>query len=335
MTWIVFTILFLLGAWVAIAVSAKVAEAIARSDYRRDEQIEEAHSIGKWVGRAIASICVFIVALWTLLASIHSVANGHVGLVYTFGEITGQRGNGAGGLVIIAPWQSLEQANVQVQALHPLTDCYGGRFKGCMEAFTSETQDVFISATINVRVDPRDIQALYRTVGPDYVNKLVLPRVAQVTKEEAVKYSADKIAPSREELRKTIATRLTTELSIRSIAVDDFLVTNVDFRDEFKAAIEAKVKAEQDAQAEKNKIAIEAAKAEQEKQKGIAQANLLLETARGQAEANNLLNASLTSNVIQFKAIEKLGDNIQIALIPSGNGIIIDPTTLLGGSSGR
>ena len=41
--------------------------------------------------------------------------------------------------------------------------------------------------------------------------------------------------------------------------------------------------------------------------------------------------ASLTPEVIQFQAIQKLSDKIQIALIPSGQGVILDPTTLLGG----
>jgi hypothetical protein len=38
----------------------------------------------------------------------------------------------------------------------------------------------------------------------------------------------------------------------------------------------------------------------------------------------------ITPAVIQFQAHQKLGDNVQIALLPAGQGIIIDPTTLLG-----
>jgi hypothetical protein len=147
-----------------------------------------------------------------MTSSFHQVRNGHVGLVYTFGAITGQRGDGHGGFVLTAPWQEVREANVQIQAILPPADCHGGRFENCMEAFTTETQDVFISATINIHVDPQNIQALYRSVGPDYVSKLVQPRVSQITKEEAVKYSASDIAPRREELRRTIATRLTTDL---------------------------------------------------------------------------------------------------------------------------
>jgi hypothetical protein len=45
-----------------------------------------------------------------------------------------------------------------------------------------------------------------------------------------------------------------------------------------------------------------------------------------------LINDSLTPLLIQFQAVQKLADNVQIALIPSGNGIIIDPATLLAGA---
>jgi len=51
--------------------------------------------------------------------------------------------------------------------------------------------------------------------------------------------------------------------------------------------------------------------------------------AEAQAEANRLLAESLTPALIQFQALQKLADNVQIALLPAGQGIIIDPSTIL------
>ena len=42
------------------------------------------------------------------------------------------------------------------------------------------------------------------------------------------------------------------------------------------------------------------------------------------------LAASLTPMLVQFQAMQRLADNLQIALIPAGEGVIIDPTSLLG-----
>ena len=60
---------------------------------------------------------------------------------------------------------------------------------------------------------------------------------------------------------------------------------------------------------------------------GTKQATITI--AEGQAEANRLLDASLTENVILFQAIQKLADDLDIAILPAGEGVIIDPTTLL------
>ena len=99
---------------------------------------------------------------------------------------------------------------------------------------------------------------------------------------------------------------------------------------EFDAAILAKQVASQEAQRQQELVAAREAEA-----RGVAAtaqgfADRLRIEAEGQAEANWLINESLTPLLIQFQALQRLADNIQIALIPSGQGIIIDPAALLG-----
>ena len=116
-----------------------------------------------------------------------------------------------------------------------------------------------------------------------------------------------------------------------SVTVTDLLIDNFDFRVEFKNAIVAKQVATQDALREQEKIKQRKAEADQaiETAKGEAESTKI--RAQGQADANRLIGASLTPEVIQFQAVQKLSDKIQIALLPSGQGIIIDPATLLAG----
>ena len=47
-------------------------------------------------------------------------------------------------------------------------------------------------------------------------------------------------------------------------------------------------------------------------------------------EANDLLNASLTDQILQYQYIQKLTDKIQVMLLPSGNQTIFDLKSLLG-----
>lgn len=265
---------------------------------------------------AAAVLFTLWVTLQTAASSIKQVEAGHVGVVYQFGSIVGQKDEG---LQFIAPWQTMRIASVQVQRAH---------FEN-IEAFTLETQDVFIDATVNYSVSEKAVQNLYRTVGARWFDRLVEARVQNFFKEETVRYAAVDVAPNREPIRKAVRDRLAAELAPYSVTVQDLLITNIEFSPAFKSAIEQKQIATQDALREQERIKQREAEAQQAKAVAIGKADALREEAKGQADANKLLTASLTPELIQFQAVQKLADNIQIALIPSGEGIIIDPAALL------
>jgi regulator of protease activity HflC (stomatin/prohibitin superfamily) len=317
MNWILLFVLFTI--LLAFAVVAKPTYTVVRPG--EDRMIDlRLPAVGLYLLGLVASLLFF---------SLHIVSAGEVGVVRTFGSITGQVGEG---LQVTWPWQTVETWNIRLQTVLPESRCAEGT-ANCLDAFSSESQDVFIGAVVNLRVDPRDVQELARTVGANYIERLVLPRLHQIVKDTTVAYRSVEIAPNREKIRQAVRESLGRELSVNSINVEDLLITNIDFRPEFKQAIEAKVKAEQDALTEQNKVQIAKAQAEQAAASAEGVASRLRIEAMGQADANRLINESLTPLLIQFQAVQKLSDNIQIALIPSGNGVIIDPATLLSPSS--
>ncbi len=271
-------------------------------------------------GIAMRVAAVAVGGLWiglaTLVSSVHEVDAGHVGVVRTFGDITDQTG---AGLVVTFPFQTLEEASVRVER-YDIND---------VSSFSQETQDVFISATVNYQVSPRAIQTLYTDVGSEYIDTLLRPRLINFFKEETVNYTTVDIAPNREKIRKAVKDRLTKDLEPFSIDIVDLLIENIDFRQEFKTAIEQKQVATQEALRQQQLIEARKAEAQQSIETARGAAESVRIAAQAQSEANALLASSLTPEVIQFQALQKLGDNIQIALLPSGQGIIIDPTTLL------
>lgn len=283
-------------------------------------------------GRIMVPAAVLLLALWvgghTIRAAVKQVPAGHIGVVYEFGEIVDQTD---AGLQVVPPWRSLRVASTQVQRQ---------RFEN-VSSFSKETQDVIMTVTLNYQVNPDAIQRLYREVGPNWNERLIEPRVSNFLKEETVKYESVDVAPNREKIRSAIRERLATELQGFSVRVVDFLIDNIEFRPEFKQAIEQKQIATQDALREQERIkqkqaeaqqAIEASRGESEavKIRAAADAEAVKLRADAQATGNRLLAASLTPEVLQFQAIDKLSDNIQIALIPSGQGLLIDPSTILG-----
>ena len=226
-----------------------------------------------------------------------------------------------------------------------------------MVAFSEETQDVFIKATLNFRIDDSDIQTLFTTVGPDYFNKLIRPRVLQIFKDTTVKFKAVDIAPSRELIREEVRERLRTELAPSSIEVVDLLIDDIDFQPAFKSAIEAKQVATQDAQREEERIVQATNEAQQlvERSEGDAEvkrqlalgdadalrtaaqadadaarlraggeADALREIADGQRDANLSVNPTLTENVLTFETIKKIAPTLDLAFLPSEGNIILD-----------
>ena len=299
-------------------------------------EAQNALRVGRIVQFAAIGVGVLWIGLHTLVNTVVQVPAGHVGIVFTFKDITGQV---PAGIHAIPPWQEVQDADTRVQRVRfgtENTQDAAAAGPGDLErantlvAFSSETQDVFIQATLNFRVDERDIQTLFTTVGSDYFNKLVRPRVLQIFKDTTVKFAAADIAPSRELIREEVRRRLSEELAPRSIEVDDLLIDDIDFQPAFKAAIEQKQVATQDAQREEERIRQRAAEAEQARQVAQGRADSIAIEAEGQARANRSLSESITDKLIQFQAVQRLAPNVQVALIPSGQGIILDPATLLG-----
>jgi regulator of protease activity HflC (stomatin/prohibitin superfamily) len=260
----------------------------------------------------VASV-LFVLA--TVFFSFAQVNTGHVGVVRTFGRISGQINPG---ISLIAPWQTYDSVNVQVQK-QTFPD---------LTAFSAETQNVLITTTINYSVAPQDARDLIARVGTDWFDRLVPNNLNQAFKDEAVKFAAVDIAPNRETIRGAVLHALRARLSPYSIRVNDLNIDNIAFSKQFEAAIEAKQEATQAAL--RAKANVQQAQFEAQsvvaKAKGEADANVAV--AQGQAEANRKLAASLSANVLQYIAIQKLNPKLQIAVLPAGTAALIDPTKL-------
>jgi len=261
------------------------------------------------------SITAVLLIFYTIFASYHQVQAGHVGVVYQFGGIIGQRSEG---LQWVAPWQDLTPASIQVQR-HTFDK---------LDTFSKQTQDVFISATINVRVSPKAIQGLYRNIGPNWFDVLVTPRVNQFLKDETVKYDTTDIAPNREVLRADVRKRLNDVLASDSIDVVDFLINNISFRPEFIQAIEQKQIATQQALEQQQRVAVAKYTADQVRTKAQGEADATLILAMQQAKANDLLAKSITPTLIQYQTVQKLAPNVQTILLPSNQPFILGSDVL-------
>jgi regulator of protease activity HflC (stomatin/prohibitin superfamily) len=305
MGWILSTILLALIAVAAVFLSRAYRKAAIAE--HRDENLKQART----TETAIVVGCIALFLVLTFVSSAHQVKAGNVGVVYQFGAIKGQISEG---LQFTAPWQSVVTASIQVQR-HTFEQ---------IDSASQETQDVFVKATVNYSVSPSTIQNLYRTVGPNWFDTLVESRVLNFFKEETVKYKAVDILPNREQIRDAVKTKLIAALSPYSITVVDLLIDNIHFSADFTKAIEAKQIAIQNALEEQQKIAVAKAQADQRVATAQGDAESVLIAARAQAQANDLLDKSLTPQLIQYTAIQKLSDNVSLVLVPQDGNFLFN-----------
>ena len=124
------------------------------------------------------------------------------------------------------------------------------------EASSKDLQTVTASIVVNYKYKESEVVNLYKNVGKEekVAEKIITPAVQEVFKSVVAKYSAEQLITERSNVSKDIETTLNTRLQDYGIQIQLFNIVNFDFSKSFNDAIEAKVTAEQNALAEKNKL---------------------------------------------------------------------------------
>ena len=164
-------------------------------------------------------------------------------------------------------------------------------------------------------MDSAKSYSIFKNIGADYENVLVVPAVNEVLKAIVSEYTAEQSVTNRTLISEGLVTGLNEKLNEIGLYVTDVNIVDFDFSDAFINAIEEKQVAQQ-----------QLLKAETEKQTAITNAQAEAESvkikAQGDAEANKLLNDSLTDKVIKNKEIEKW--NGQLPKVSTDGGTIVD-----------
>ena len=237
--------------------------------------------------KVIGGASCALAAVLAVMSCVVSIPTGYTGIVTTFGRVEDRTLDA--GLSFIAPWQGVVKMDNRVQ-----------EFSEDLMCFSSDIQEVSASVTIGYRINQDAAMNLYKEVGKNYKDIIILPKMREVVKTGLAKYTANELIESRAKAVNEITETLATELSGYNIELDYISLINIDFTDTFTDAVEAKAKAEQDkerAQTEAEQKVIEAEAAA--KQKQIA-ADTELYAAQKAAEANQALTSSITPELIEY-----------------------------------
>ena len=256
----------------------------------------------KW--KRIVIIAAIVVAVMIIAFNSFVVVDpGHTGVVVTLGSVN--EGVMQEGIHAKIPFvQSVVKIDNRIQKLEVNT-----------EAFSKDLQSVKTILAINYRVDTAKSYSIYKNIGADYENVLVVPAVNEVLKATTAQYTAEQSVTNRVLISDGLVKGLNEKLNDLGLYVTDVNIIDFDFSDAFITAIEEKQVAQQ-----------QLLKAETEKQTAITNAQASAEAAKikaaGDAEANKKLNESLTDKVIENKKIEKW--NGELPKVAGNGGTMID-----------
>ena len=274
-------------------------------------------------GLIIAGVVVLALVLIGTLCTA-TVQTGYTGIVTTFGKVENMTLEA--GLHLKSPFQQIISMDNREQKTTFTT-----------EAFSSDIQQVNITGSINYAINKSTAMNLFKEVGTDYFNKLVYPRMLEITKGVFSKYTAENLVANRQKLSESIRDGLSEELQSYGINVISLSIENIDFTDAFTDAVEAKQVAAQrklqaeieqaqmtmetQQQAERQRINAEAA-ANVAKINADADAYAMKVRSEAEAQANKMIAESLTENLIRANEIKSWDGKLPVYMAGEGGTTI-------------
>ncbi len=213
-------------------------------------------------------------------------------------------------------------------------------------ARTSDGQEVRIDATIIYSINPEDVNLVHERWENRFQNELVRPTVRGIIRDEVSRYRVEDVySTQREALRSGIREGIETRFSEEGLGITDFLIRDIQFSTEYSQSVEQKQIAEQDrlrAEQEADRLRVQAQgsrdaavfEAEGQRlssiERATGEAEAIRIRAQAEAEALALIREQIdqSPNLLQWRYIDTLSDNVSLMLLPSNSPFIFDFTGL-------
>jgi len=210
-----------------------------------------------------------------------------------------------------------------------------------IRARTSDGQEVRLDASIIFRINYEQVVTLHIDWQNRYIEDLVRPVVRGLVRTQVSQFQAREVNSSaRRDLEATLDRMLNEEFASKGLVLDQFVLRDITFTDEYAAAIEEKQIAQEGmertqheaqqvrnlAEGQRDKLKTEA---EGRKEKTIleaeGEAQAILLRAEAQAKALQLIAESIgeNQNLLTYEYIQKLSPNIRAMLIPNNAPLLL------------
>ena len=176
-----------------------------------------------------------------------------------------------------------------------------------IQVLDSRGLPVEVELTIQYSLAPEKAADAIATLGLNWEEKTIHPNIRDVVRSVVGNFKAEELPTKRDEIAAHITQSMQKaieKIKNQPITVNSIQLRNITLPEKVKEQIERVQIANQEA--ERTKYEVERAKQEAQKAAEIAKGNAeakIIE-AKGQAEANELIGKSLTSNLVKIKQIE-------------------------------
>ena len=241
---------------------------------------------------------VGLVVIILFFNAVYTIPEGYRGVVTTFGKVSGVAEPGINMKVPIM--QGVKGFEVRTQKYS--TDAISS---------SSDLQQVKTTIAVQYFVNPENVDDLYSQYGSEYRKRIIYPAVQEVVKASTAKYTASELITKRQDVKDLIVEGMTERMSVVNINMENVDIVDFQFSQAFSDAIEQKVKAQQEALREQNRL-------EQVK----FQAQQKIEQAQAEAEAIRIKAQAITQqggrDYVMLQAVEKWSGNLPEIMPPNG-----------------
>jgi len=246
-------------------------------------------------------ILIGIVAIIFLSKSTVTIDAGEAGVLwkrFDGGVVVDQPPLGEG-FHVVAPWNTVIVYEVRQQELFEK-----------MKVLSSNGLDIILETSAWYLPKSNELGQLHQQIGENYLDRVIKPALRSAARSVVGRYTPEQLyASKRDVIQSEIYDETKKILEKQYIQLNELLVRDVTLPATIKDAIERKLKQEQESLEYEFRLVTAAKEAEKQ----------IIE-AKGKADANKILSASLTDKILQDKGIEA---TLELAKSPNSKVVIV------------
>jgi regulator of protease activity HflC (stomatin/prohibitin superfamily) len=262
----------------------------------------------RWIRGALARFAVVLgmlvfLAVYLAPQIFKTIQSGDVGVLYRrFNGGTQTEQVVGEGLTFVPPWDRLFIYTIRVQEA-----------KHTMHVLTNDGLSITLHLSIRYRPEREMVALLHQRVGPKYKERIVIPEVESVLRTTMSHFGMNEVYGADRGIIQQIITDSLDQVSEKYVSIDDVIVRSVELPPNISKIIEEKMAEKEKAAAYVYRLDAERKEAERKEIE-----------ASGYKRYNDLLNTSLTPEILRWRGMEVTRD---LAKSPNAK------TIFLGGKS--